>query len=99
MNLYFKDAKKCNDCDKHIYYYDTKIIESDIRRTKFLEENGWDVIRIRWSDYLKLSNEKKKLFIIDLKNYINQLISIKPLIYFEDKNKCSWIDIFNIKCH
>jgi hypothetical protein len=27
MNLYFKDAKKCNNCNKHIYYYDTKIIE------------------------------------------------------------------------
>lgn len=32
MNLYFKDAKKCNDCNKHIYYYDTKIIE--IKKTE-----------------------------------------------------------------
>jgi hypothetical protein len=27
MNLNFKTAKKCDDCNKHIYYYDTKIIE------------------------------------------------------------------------
>ena len=27
MELYFKDAIKCNDCNNHIYYHDTKIVE------------------------------------------------------------------------
>lgn len=50
------------DGDQH--YLDPKIVESDNRRTKFLENLGWTVIRIKWSDYKK--NKNKEEFIKNL---------------------------------
>ena len=79
------------DGDQH--YLDIKIAESDIRRDDFLKENGWDVIRIRWSDYQKLDKESKCKFISKLKEYISGLISDKPTFEVEksrkDYNDCS----------
>jgi len=45
------------DGDQH--YLDEKIVESDKRRTLYLESLGWKVIRIRWSDYQKLENKSQ----------------------------------------
>lgn len=75
------------EIDGNQHYYDVKIIESDIRRTKFLEENGWDVIRIKWSEYNSLNYEEKCSFIFNLKNYINKLVNEKPTIAFIKKRK------------
>jgi very-short-patch-repair endonuclease len=44
---------------------DKRIIESDIRRNLYLEEKGWKIIRIKWSDYQKLDNKRE--FIKNLK--------------------------------
>lgn len=70
------------------HYYDDKIVKSDIRRTKFLEENGWDVINIKWSDYQKLDFDKKSSYIADLISYINNLIDTKPTINIINKEIC-----------
>jgi very-short-patch-repair endonuclease len=70
------------------HYYDNKIVKSDIRRTKFLEENGWDVINIKWSDYQKLDFDKKSSYIADLISYINILIYTKPTINVINKEIC-----------
>lgn len=77
------------EIDGSQHYLDKKIIESDIRRTKFLEENGWDVIRIDWSSYQKMSFEEKSRYILDIKNYINNLLNKKPTTKnFLVKNEC-----------
>lgn len=73
------------DGDQH--YLDKKIIESDLKRNNFLEENGWDILRIKWSDYKKLSKDEKYKYISDIKEYINNLKQIKPVIEIVDKIK------------
>jgi very-short-patch-repair endonuclease len=83
--------KKINiEIDGSQHYYDYKIVESDKRRNKFLEDKGWDIIRINWAEYQKLNTLDKKEYIINLKNYINNLIDTKPVInILPNVNKCS----------
>jgi very-short-patch-repair endonuclease len=66
------------EVDGNQHYDDVKIVKSDIRRTEFLESEGWDVIRVNWSNYQKLNYEEKNTFINDLKSYINGVIGDKP---------------------
>jgi very-short-patch-repair endonuclease len=75
------------EIDGNQHYDDKKIVDSDKRRTAYLEENGWDVIRIRWSDYNRLSHDGKLEFIKNLKKYINSLINEKPSIITVKKRK------------
>lgn len=76
------------EIDGSQHYLDIKIVESDRRRTKFLEDNGWDVIRINWSEYNKLTKDDKLIYIKDLKNYIENLSNIKPVINIVDDKVC-----------
>ena len=73
------------DGDQH--YYDTKIAESDIRRNKYLSDLGWDTIRIKWSDFKKLTFAEKEIFIRNIFDYINGLILVKPYFEIPDKEK------------
>ena len=94
INLYHIDFAITNkkiaievDGDQH--YLDDKIVKSDIRKNKCLIDNGWDIIRIRWSNYQKMNRHEKETYIIELIRYIHNLINIKPEIKFEDKrNYC-----------
>jgi len=62
--------KKLNiEIDGEQHYNDIRISKSDKRRTKFLEECGWRVIRIRWSEWQRKTKEEKK----DILNYIKDL--------------------------
>lgn len=54
------------EIDGEQHYVDNKIIESDIKRTKKLEDLGWNIIRVRWSRYKKLSLNERTEFIKDL---------------------------------
>lgn len=54
------------DGDQH--HLDKRIVESNKRKDIFLKEKGWDIIRIRWSHYKKLSKDERT-------NYIDELIS------------------------
>ena len=54
------------DGDQH--YLDERIIESDKRRNQYLENLGWTVIRIKWSDYKKLVDKH------DRKDYIDSIM-------------------------
>jgi len=73
LDFYNKDAMLCVEIDGNQHYYDKKIIESDIRRTKHLESLGWKVVRIRWSEYQKKTFDEKKQVIEYLKNIIEVL--------------------------
>lgn len=81
------------EIDGSQHYLDEKIVESDKRRTKYLENSGWDIIRINWAEYQKLNLEGKRKFINELKKYINGLISDKPTIEYrvfkKGKNLCN----------
>jgi very-short-patch-repair endonuclease len=81
------DKKIDIEIDGNQHYYDEKIIESDKRRNKFLEDNGWSIIRINWSEYKKFNFDEKTEYIISLKNYINSLIDIKPFFEATIKDK------------
>jgi len=74
------------DGDQH--HLDKKIVESDTRKDTYLIENCWDIIRIKWSDYQKLTREEKEKYISDLLNYINNLSNNKPEIEYKDNSKC-----------
>jgi len=52
------------DGDQH--YFDKRIIESDKKRTLFLEDKGYSLIRIKWSDYQKLDKYEKISFVNDI---------------------------------
>lgn len=82
LDFCIPDKKIDIEIDGSQHYSDSKIIESDVRRTKFLEEKGWDTIRIKWSDYQKLDFEGKTKYISELKDYINKLTNNKPTIPF-----------------
>lgn len=49
------------DGDQH--YLDKRIIQSDLRRTEFLKELGFEIVRIRWSQYQKLCTEERMQFV------------------------------------
>jgi len=53
------------DGDQH--HLDKRVVESDKRRNIYLENLGWTVIRVKWSDYKKLE---------DKKSYVNNIISL-----------------------
>jgi len=85
LDFCIPDKKIDIEIDGSQHYCDEKIVESDKRRNKFLEDDGWDVIRINWSEYQKLNFDEKNKYILNLKNYVNDLIDIKP--FFEIKRK------------
>jgi very-short-patch-repair endonuclease len=88
LDFCIKNKKINIEIDGDQHYLDKKIVKSDERRTKYLEDDGWDVIRIKWSDYQKMNNDEKIKFIQDLKQYLNNLINEKPFIVFKEKKKC-----------
>lgn len=62
------DAKIDIEIDGEQHYLDERIVESDKRRNKYLENLGWKIIRIRWSNYKKLVDKQ------DRRQYIDTLI-------------------------
>lgn len=83
------DRKIDIEIDGSQHKYDIKVINSDERRNKYLEENGWDIIRIDWKNYQKLNKEDKEKYISDLINYINNIIIEKPTIEINERIE-SW---------
>lgn len=53
------------DGDQH--YRTQKAIDKDLRRNKELEDNGFKVIRIRWSYFQRFTKEEKFLYLSELK--------------------------------
>ena len=63
LDFAFPTLKIDFEIDGHQHYVDKRIIEHDRKRTSYLEHNGWKVIRVRWSDFQKLSIEDKQKWI------------------------------------
>lgn len=70
--LDFANTKKKIDLeiDGDQHYLDKRVVESDIRRTKKLNDDGWLVIRIKWSEYQKFSHVEKTNFLKELKTIL-----------------------------
>lgn len=64
------DKKIDIEIDGEQHFVDDGIRKSDENRNKYLQNLGWTIIRIRWSDYQKLSIEEKKNYISDLKKLL-----------------------------
>lgn len=56
------------DGDQH--HLDSRIVESDKRRTKYLEALGWKTLRVKWSDWQKKEEEEKREFIQLLRAFL-----------------------------
>lgn len=59
------------EIDGEQHHQDQRIIESDKRRNTYLQNLGWKIIRIRWSDYKKLITKENKVKYIQ--NVINEI--------------------------
>jgi very-short-patch-repair endonuclease len=46
------------EIDGNQHYLDPRIVESDKRRNKYLEELEWKIIRINWAEYKRLDDKK-----------------------------------------
>ena len=57
------------DGDQH--YLDERIIKSDQRRNQYLENLGWKIIRVRWSEYKKLVDKQDRIDYVS--NIINEI--------------------------
>lgn len=64
------DKKLDIEIDGEQHYLDSRIIESDKRRTEYLEALGWTIFRIRWSEFKKYSDEDKIKLINTIKNLL-----------------------------
>ena len=72
LDLAWPDKKIYIEIDGEQHYKDNKLIDRDIERDKLLKQEGWTLIcRIRWSKYIKLSDENKTAFLEGLKNKVN----------------------------
>lgn len=57
------------EIDGEQHYVDKRIVQHDIKRTNVLENKGWKIIRIRWSEFTLLAKEDKEKVITDLLKY------------------------------
>lgn len=64
------DKKVDIEVDGEQHYVDKRIVNSDKDRDEFLKNLGWEIFRIRWSDYQKLSLQERKEVINNIKNII-----------------------------
>ena len=70
--LDFCDLNKKLDIeiDGEQHYLDSRIVESDKKRTEYLENLGWTVFRIRWSEFKKYSENEKAQIIHTIKSLL-----------------------------
>jgi very-short-patch-repair endonuclease len=65
------DKKVDIEIDGDQHYLDKRIVEHDKIRNQFLEDDGWTIFRIRWSDYKKMTCEEKESIIKQIKELLN----------------------------
>lgn len=71
LDFYNDDLMIDVEVDGEQHYLDSRIVESDKRRTQFLENLGWKVYRIRWSEYQRMTDADKHNIILDIKQLLN----------------------------
>ena len=69
LDFYNDDLKKYVEIDGEQHYL-PYMIEHDKERTEYLLALGWRGMRIRWSSFLKMTNEEKKQKIEEIRNFL-----------------------------
>lgn len=64
LDFAFLEAKIDLEIDGDQHYLDERIVQSDKRRNAYLENLGWKIIRVRWSEYKNI--EDKRAFVATL---------------------------------
>lgn len=59
LDFAFVESKIDLEIDGDQHHLDPRIVESDKRRNQYLTEQGWKIIRVRWSDFKRLTNKKE----------------------------------------
>lgn len=68
---FFNGEKKIDlEIDGKQHENDPRIKESDLRRTQYLENLGWKVIRVKWDEWKSSSKKKKKVFVETLRKLL-----------------------------
>lgn len=65
------DKKIDIEIDGEQHYVDDRIKKGDENRNKYLENLGWTIIRIRWRDYKRLTEDEKFDYIKELKKVLS----------------------------
>lgn len=68
------------EIDGEQHYLDERIVKHDLIRYDKLNTENWKIIRIRWSEYQKMSYDMKKNYITDLIKFIDDN-EILPIMY------------------
>lgn len=68
LDFYNEDLKIDVEIDGEQHFLDKRIFKSDRERDKFLEDLGWTVFRIRWSEYKALNLNNRKALINKIKD-------------------------------
>jgi very-short-patch-repair endonuclease len=80
------DLKYIIEIDGDQHYLDQKQINHDIKRTEKLIQLGWNVVRIKWSDFQKLDKIDKEEIVNKLNKY--EIIDFDISRYTKPKPKC-----------
>jgi very-short-patch-repair endonuclease len=59
LDFAFIELKIDLEIDGDQHYLDKRIVESDKRRNLYLGQLGWTIIRVKWSEYKRLTNKKE----------------------------------------
>ena len=70
LDFYNEELMLYVEIDGDQHYLDKRIVDSDIRRSKFLKDLGWKEFRIKWSHYQTLSYEDKNKIILEIKSLV-----------------------------
>lgn len=81
------DSKVIIEIDGEQHYCDPIIVAHDIKRTRILEALGWRVLRVRWRDFVTLSEDSKKSVINNLNSYEIENFSLDN--YVKPVNTCT----------
>ena len=70
LDFYNEELKKYVEIDGEQHYKNDQLIERDIERTQILFEKGWTGMRIRWKEFLKMSDVEKHELVNKVKNFL-----------------------------
>ena len=71
LDFYSKDLMKYIEIDGEQHYSDY-MINHDKERDEYLKQLGWEGLRIRWSEYQKMTNIEKQNKIIEIKLFLQK---------------------------
>ena len=64
LDFAFPELKIDLEIDGDQHHLDKRVVESDKRRNLYLNNLGWTTIRVKWSEYKKLTEKKEYVSII-----------------------------------